>query len=648
MAEISCGMQAAKLSDEKARMGTLPLYLSSEAFTVWSSMEEADQEDESKVKGRLAESFSMLPSKAYSLFVKRRNRVDESVDAYLADLRRLLGISGHKEDGGEKDPMLMEQFLAGLPKNLADQLRLSNAASASGLSIAAISSQARALCAVTAASAGTDQKAAVTGAVSQQSSAMCYECNQTGHTKRDCPRCRRQRPADRSRVQCYGCREYGHYRRNCPKARHGAKAQEVSHELGANAATTGGKNDSMCLGAVARVGIALPKIFVNVAEGSCRLRGAVDSCSNISLISSAVASGLGCPVLPTDLGKITAIDGKPVGVVGAVQLCVFRQDDHVHLPEISSQLLVVDNLSTVGADILIDLDIISSSGGVKLQYDSENGVLTDVVFGPGGTPTVAAAAALDATASEMPRHVTVVQDGADVTLVMSDGEAHFDSQDKTWEVKWQWKDGEAPTVPLGSGVGQYSRTKLSPEQEVKFCSEVNAWIDNGWLVPYDAARHSPPPPPPPPGAVLPLLAVCQEHKATTPVRPCLDYRLLNSCIVSNPGKDAPVCGEKIRKWRRQHGQSKVIDIRKAYLNVRVHPELQRFQMVVWEGRQYVLERMGFGLAVAPKLMDAIVKWVVHSFPETDNYILTILLHQTTRPRQSLPSWSPADCRQSRL
>ena len=98
------------------------------------------------MKGRLAESFSMLPGEAYSSFVKRRKRVDESVDAYLADLQRLLSISGHKEDGGGKDPMLMEQFLAGLPKNLADQLRLSNAATSSGLSIAAISNQARALC----------------------------------------------------------------------------------------------------------------------------------------------------------------------------------------------------------------------------------------------------------------------------------------------------------------------------------------------------------------------------------------------------------------------------------------------------------------------------------------------------------------------
>ena len=33
-----------------------------------------------------------------------------------------------------------------------------------------------------------------------------------------------------------------------------------------------------------------------------------------------------------------------------------------------------------------------------------------------------------------------------------------------------------------------------------------------------------------------------------------------------------------------------------------------------------MERMAFGLAVAPKLMDAIVKWVIHSIPDTDNYI----------------------------
>ena len=106
-----------------------------------------------------------------------------------------------------------------------------------------------------------------------------------------------------------------------PKTKQGAKTQEVSYESGTNAAAitdTSGKNDGMHLGTVARIGVALPKIFMNVADGSC-LRDAVDSCSNKSLISSAVASGLGCPMLPTDLGEIITIDVNPERIVEAVR-----------------------------------------------------------------------------------------------------------------------------------------------------------------------------------------------------------------------------------------------------------------------------------------------------------------------------------------
>ena len=33
-----------------------------------------------------------------------------------------------------------------------------------------------------------------------------------------------------------------------------------------------------------------------------------------------------------------------------------------------------------------------------------------------------------------------------------------------------------------------------------------------------------------------------------------------------------------------------------------------------------MERMGFGLAVAPKVMDAIIKWVIRGFTDVDNYV----------------------------
>ena len=66
-----------------------------------------------------------------------------------------------------------------------------------------------------------------------------------------------------------------------------------------------------------------------------------------------------------------------------------------------------------------------------------------------------------------------------------------------------------------------------------------------------------------------------------------------------------------RRWRQAGlpDDYRLLDISKAYLNVRVHPDLLRYQCVVWCNKVYVLERMGFGLAVAPKAMDLIVKWV---------------------------------------
>lgn len=118
------------------------------------------------------------------------------------------------------------------------------------------------------------------------------------------------------------------------------------------------------------------------------------------------------------------------------------------------------------------------------------------------------------------------------------------------------------------------------------------------------------------------MAVAQEHKESTPVRPVLDYRQLNELIVSNPGNDAPVCQDKLRRWRKgdESAEYSILDIRKAYLQVKVAPDLLRYQVVLWKGKKYVMTRMGFGLAIAPKFMDIVVKWATRDFPNVDNYV----------------------------
>ena len=146
-----------------------------------------------------------------------------------------------------------------------------------------------------------------------------------------------------------------------------------------------------------------------------------------------------------------------------------------------------------------------------------------------------------------------------------------------------------------------------------FVGEVMKWIDASWLVPDNDALHGSPAP------VLPLLAQMQEHKASTPVRPCLDHR---SLLVSQPGREALVCEETLRKWRRKGDPEglRFLDIKKAYLQVHLASELQRYQTVVWQEMAYVMTRMGFRLGVAPKFMDIIIRLGTRDFPPVDNYV----------------------------
>ena len=123
-----------------------------------------------------------------------------------------------------------------------------------------------------------------------------------------------------------------------------------------------------------------------------------------------------------------------------------------------------------------------------------------------------------------------------------------------------------------------------------------------------------------PLCVLPFLAVAQTHKVTTPVRPCLDYRHLNDRLLSHPGKEAPACNEALRKWRLQPDDNVLLDLKKAYLQIRVAPSLVRYQAVVWKGKLYEMTRMGFGLNVAPKILDMVVKWVTRDLEGVDSYV----------------------------
>ena len=63
---------------------------------------------------------------------------------------------------------------------------------------------------------------------------------------------------------------------------------------------------------------------------------------------------------------------------------------------------MVQSLEAVSADLLIGLDIISATGGVRLTYGEEPGVLTHVAFG--ARPVVAARELKTPSEHASPRH----------------------------------------------------------------------------------------------------------------------------------------------------------------------------------------------------------------------------------------------------
>ena len=107
----------------------------------------------------------------------------------------------------------------------------------------------------------------------------------------------------------------------------------------------------------------------------------------------------------------------------------------------------------------------------------------------------------------------------------------------------------------------------------------------------------------------------------------VDYRCLNDLLTSQPGRSAQVCEDTLHKWRRagDPNELRLLDIRKAYLQIHIAAELQRFQTVLWQGKEYVMTRMGFRLSVATKFVDIIVRWVTHILPAVDNYVDDVMI-----------------------
>ena len=206
-----------KWDTDAKKMAHMPLMLDKAAYLVFDELSDNDKKDADKVKKALEIAFAPSAGESYRRFVACKMRVEESVDGYVADLKRLLTMSGHNVAADDKDPMLMKQFVSGLPANFAREVRIQCASGAKTMTEVTDRVRAMAVAVETQGQGVSAGKSSVDAAGPR--SVMCFKCGQGGHMRRDCPRrdAAGGRSRDSSRMRCFRCKQIGHMKKVCPQ-----------------------------------------------------------------------------------------------------------------------------------------------------------------------------------------------------------------------------------------------------------------------------------------------------------------------------------------------------------------------------------------------------------------------------------------------
>lgn len=540
----------AKLTKVSDLATFIPLYLEGSALSVYLELSDADKEKSNVITRKLLDAFSDSRFVAYNK-LKAAQWTGESVDVFANNLRRMGRDSGFTGDGLEEIVKLA--FVTGFPEHISVELQ--QVQGIEEMKVSEIMAKARVLSnnlsakGLVAAGQGLKMGA---GKKTDRGSLKCFNC-QGPHLMRDCPE-------RKTKVfKCFRCGEEGHIASRCEARlpRQTGNRQESSGAESCAAGSSGGNMRS------AFSEYRVPVIMVTVNGRECQ--ALVDTGCTSSLVKSEHVAWW------NGESNMVAFDGHSVKCrgVSTVPLVVAGV-------RFLMTMTVVDEI-VGGIDAVIGMDAIQRLGGVIVQGDR-------VQFGNVGC----------AVQRDFNRRSRMSPE-AHVQIKDSDFEAWFDG--KRWTVRYFWKTGTPPT--LTNNIAQYD-TGLNEEEKQEFDKEVDRWIDEGILVPWTGEVNG----------IIPLMGVVQETKKK--IRPVMDFGCeLNNCVESHTGGEVlDVCNERLREWRRIEGEAEIVDLKSAYLQLHVSPELWQYQLVRYHDKMYALTRLGFGLNSAPKIMSKILKTVL--------------------------------------
>ena len=298
---------------------------------------------------------------------------------------------------------------------------------------------------------------------------------------------------------------------------------------------------------------ALPKQIMTI-DGSDR-SVLVDSGSSCSIIYSPC-----CKSWVPETVSVKSVSGQSMRCRGVGRVSVRSRCGAA-----AAVAVYVVDFKPLGFECILGMNGILALGGVSVSSS------TSVCFGVDKTAACSALLGID----------------------RQDFKVDFNEDSRTWTASWKWSSGQEPG-PLSNRVTEYP---VAPSARGDYEAELEKWIADGWLRPYDEEKLGPP------RGLIPLLAVVQVNKAK--VRPVLDFRELNSHVDALTA-DADVCAERLREWRRQGVNTSVIDLKSAYMQIHVSEALWPYQTIVFRGRRYCLTRLGFGLNIAPAVMKAVL------------------------------------------